>query len=147
MSSSSRAASGSVTLSSSLSISLSFASERASLASTIPTTRLEIFARTSGAKLAWVGNSSVGSGSQEIIKSVPDGRIVNALDFSGSQAKATFRLTPDGNGTRVTWSLDSEHGYNPINRLFGALLLDGMVGEDYEKGLAKLKGVLESGPR
>lgn len=100
-----------------------------------------------GAKLAWVGNSSVGSGSQEIIESVPDGRIVNALDFSGSQAKATFRLTPDGNGTRVTWSLDSEHGYNPINRLFGAFLLDGMVGKDYEKGLAKLKGVLESGPR
>ena len=100
-----------------------------------------------GAKLAWVGNSSVGSGSQEIIESVPDGRIVNALDFGGSQAKATFQLTPDGNGTRVTWSLDSEHGYNPINRLFGAFLLDGMVGKDYEKGLVKLKGVLESGPR
>lgn len=97
-----------------------------------------------GAKMAWVGNSSVGSGSQEIIESVADGRIVNALDFDGSQAKATFQLTPDGNGTRVIWSLDSEHGYNPINRLFGALLLDRMVGEDYEKGLAKLKAVLES---
>ncbi len=100
-----------------------------------------------GAKMAWVGNSSVGSGSQEIIESVPDGRIVNALDFGGSKAKATFQLTPDGNGTRVTWSLDSEHGYNPINRLFGAFLLDRMVGKDYEKGLAKLKSVLESGLR
>jgi uncharacterized protein YndB with AHSA1/START domain len=100
-----------------------------------------------GAKMAWVGNSSVGSGSQEIIESVPDGRIVNALDFGGSKAKATFQLTPDGTGTRVVWSLDSEHGYNPINRLFGAFLLDRMVGKDYEKGLAKLKGVLESGQR
>ena len=100
-----------------------------------------------GAKMAWVGNSSVGSGSQEIIESVPVGKIVNALDFGGSKAKATFQLTPDGNGTRVIWSLDSEHGYNPINRLFGAFLLDGMVGKDYEKGLAKLKGVLEGTPR
>ena len=101
-----------------------------------------------GAKMAWVGNSSVGSGSQEIIESTADSRIVNALDFGGSQAKADLcRLTPDGNGTRVTWTLDSEHGYNPINRLFGAFLLDRMVGKDYEKGLAKLKGVLESGPR
>lgn len=100
-----------------------------------------------GAKLSWVGNSSVGSGSQEIIESVPEGRIVSALDFGGSQAKATFQLTPDGNGTRVTWSLDSEHGYNPINRLFGAFMLDDMVGKDYEKGLAKLKDLLESGAR
>lgn len=100
-----------------------------------------------GAGMAWVGNSSVGSGNQEILESTPDSRIVNALDFGGSRAKATFQLDPDGNGTQVTWSLDSEHGYNPINRLFGAFLLDGMVGKDYEKGLAKLKGLLESSPR
>jgi hypothetical protein len=100
-----------------------------------------------GARMAWVGNSSVGSGSQEIIESLPPGKIVNALDFGGSKAKATYQLTPEGDGTRLTWSLDSEHGHNPINRLFGAFLLEGMVGKDYEKGLAKLKAVLESGTR
>lgn len=100
-----------------------------------------------GARMTWVGNSSVGSGSQEILESTPDSRIVNALDFGGSRARATFQLAPDGTGTRVTWSLDSEHGYNPINRLFGAFLLDGMVGQDYQKGLDKLKATLESGPR
>lgn len=100
-----------------------------------------------GAKLAWVGNSAVGSGSQEIVGSVPDRRIVVALDFGGSQAKATYELAPAGDGTRVTWMLDSEHGYNPLNRLFGALLLERMVGKDYESGLAKLKTVLESQPR
>ena len=99
-----------------------------------------------GARMAWVGISSVGSGSQEIIESVPDSRIVVALDFGGSQAKAAYQLTPAGNGTQVTWMLDSEHGYNPINRLFGALLLERMVGKDYENGLAKLKTVLESQP-
>jgi len=100
-----------------------------------------------GARMAWVGNSAVGSGSQEIMESVPDSRIVNALDFGGSQAKAAFKLAPHGNGTQVVWSFDSEHGYNPINRLFGALLLERVVGNDYEKGLAKLKGVLERSPR
>jgi uncharacterized protein YndB with AHSA1/START domain len=99
-----------------------------------------------GAKMAWAGNSSIGSGSQEIIQSVPDDRIVNALDFGGSQAMAGYRLVAEGSGTRVTWSMDSAHGYNPVNRWFGALLLDDMVGKDYEKGLAKLKVVLEKGP-
>lgn len=100
-----------------------------------------------GAKMAWAGNSSIGSGSQEIIESTPDSRIVNALDFGGSQAMAGYRLVAEGNGTRVTWSMDSAHGYNPVNRWFGAFLLDDMVGKDYEKGLAKLKVVLESAPR
>ncbi|MGO4774642.1 SRPBCC family protein [Lysobacter sp. 2RAB21] len=51
-----------------------------------------------------------------------------------------------GAGTRVTWTLESEHGNNLVSRWFG-LLLDSMVGKDYEKGLAKLKQVLESEPR
>lgn len=100
-----------------------------------------------GAKMAWAGNSSIGSGSQEIIDSVPDDRIVNSLDFGGSQATAGYRLTTEGSGTLVTWSMDSAHGYNPVNRWFGAFLLDDMIGKDYEKGLAKLKVMLESGPR
>jgi hypothetical protein len=66
---------------------------------------------------------------------------------SGVGARMAWVGNSSGTGTRVSWSLDSEHGYNPINRLFGAFLLDGMVGKDYEKGLAKLKGVLESSTR
>ena len=97
-----------------------------------------------GARMNWVGNASVGSGSQEILESVPDTRIVNALDFGGSKAKATYVLSPEGEGTRITWSLDSEHGYNPINRWFGALALDKMIGRDYENGLAKLKALMET---
>ena len=100
-----------------------------------------------GARMAWVGNPSVGSGSQEILESVPHTRVVNALDFGGSKAKATYALAPEGTGTQLTWSLDSEHGYNPVNRWFGALALDKMIGRDYEKGLAKLKALLESQPR
>ena len=97
--------------------------------------------------MAWVGNRSVGSGSQEVIDSVPDDRIVNVLDFGGSQVTAGYRLEAQGIGTRVTWGMDSTHGYTPVNRWFGAFLLDGMVGKDYERGLAKLKVLLESDSR
>ncbi len=100
-----------------------------------------------GSRMDWVGNASVGSGSQEILESVPHSRIVNALEFDGNKAKGTYAMVPEGAGTRVTFSLDSEHGYNPIHRWLGALAFDRMVGSDYEKGLAKLKALLESQPR
>lgn len=98
-----------------------------------------------GASMAWQGEK-VGKGSQRITESVPQLKVVNALDFDGTQAVGTFTLKGEGDGTRVTWALDSEHGNNLVSRWFG-LLLDGMVGKDYDKGLAKLKSVLESEPR
>lgn len=96
-----------------------------------------------GARMSWVGSPAVGSGSQEIQVSEAPRRIVNALDFGSSQATGTYTLSADGQGTQLVWSLDSEHGYNPINRWFGALFLDRMVGPDFDKGLAKLKALLE----
>lgn len=98
-----------------------------------------------GAAMAWEGKK-VGSGSQRIVESVTDAKVVNALDFGGSQAVATYALTPDGRGTRITWSLDSEHGNNLLSRWFG-LLMERMVGPDFEHGLAKLKTVLEADPK
>lgn len=100
-----------------------------------------------GARMSWVGSAAVGSGGQEILESVPPARIVNALDFGNSKAKAGYALLPDGNGTHLVWSLDSEHGFNPLNRWFGALALDRMIGRDYENGLAKLKAMLEAKPQ
>lgn len=97
-----------------------------------------------GAKMSWAGNRSVGSGSQEILESVPPSRIVNALDFGGAgQARATYTLVPEGHTTRVTWSLQVSHGMNPLDRWFGFLLLDRVVGQDFERGLAQLKALLE----
>lgn len=97
-----------------------------------------------GAKMAWVGNSAVGSGGQAITAVTTDSKIVVALDFGGSQATASYVLVTSDAGTRVTWMLDSSHGYNPVNHLFGAFLLDGMVGKDFETGLARLTAVLEN---
>ena len=100
-----------------------------------------------GAKLSWTGDpNSVGTGSQEIIESEPGRRVVTALDFGQmGQARATFTIAPDGAGSRVTWAFDTDHA-GIADRWFG-LLLERMVGGDYEKGLAKLKAVMEAEPR
>ena len=99
-----------------------------------------------GARFAWSGNKEVGTGSQEIVESRPGELIRTALDFGDmGKAMATFRLAPAGDGTLVTWGLDVGAGGKLIGRYFN-LLMDHMVGPDYEKGLARLKTLVESFP-
>lgn len=98
-----------------------------------------------GAKYEWRGNDAVGTGVQTIRESVPYERVATDLVFGDGPAKAAFLLASESGGTRVTWTLDMEFGGNPLRRWFG-LLLDRMVGADYDKGLAKLKAVAERLP-
>jgi effector-binding domain-containing protein len=101
-----------------------------------------------GAKMSWVGNpKTVGTGSQSVLACRPYEMVRTALDF-GRQGKATadFTLKPEGQGTRVTWGLDTDLGMNPIARYFG-LMFDSMVGKDYERGLAGLKALAEQQPK
>lgn len=99
-----------------------------------------------GARYEWSGNDKVGSGHQEIVESVPDQRVRTALAFGGEgPAEAAFLLAREGQGTRLTWTLDSDMGNNPIGRWVG-LALDKMVGADYERGLARLKTLAETLP-
>jgi carbon monoxide dehydrogenase subunit G len=101
-----------------------------------------------GASMRWVSQKSdVGSGRQTIVESMAPTKVVTKLEFDGQgAAQATFAMTPEGNGTRVVWSFDTEHGMNPISRWFG-LFFDRLIGPDYEKGLAKLKTTMETGPQ
>jgi effector-binding domain-containing protein len=101
-----------------------------------------------GATLAWKGNpKTVGEGSQTITASKPYTSVSIDLDF-GAQgvAKAVYSLAPEAGGTRVTWGFDTDLGMNPLSRYFG-LMFDGMIGKDFEKGLANLKALAESLPK
>ena len=100
-----------------------------------------------GAMLSWRGDpNTVGTGSQRIVESVPPRRVATELDFGQmGKARAVFTIEPVGAGSRVTWAFDTDHA-GMDDRWFG-LLLDPMVGGDFEKGLAKLKAVMEAGPR
>lgn len=96
-----------------------------------------------GARMRWVGNQAVGSGSQEIRESDPYERIIVGLDFGGHPATGTYLLEPWDGGTKVTWRFEAHHGYNPLSRWMG-LLYERMIGPDYETGLQQLKALLES---
>lgn len=101
-----------------------------------------------GAKLSWEGNAEVGRGSQEIVESEPYRRIRQRLAFGGFEGSfhSTYELTPEGEGTRLTWSFEADYGDSLMGRYFG-LLSDRMVGPDYEKGLARLASFVERLPR
>ncbi|MDH4046947.1 MAG: SRPBCC family protein [Gammaproteobacteria bacterium] len=99
-----------------------------------------------GATLAWEGNI-VGKGSQKIIESAPYSKIVSELELGGrSDIVATFQLSAGDMGTQVVWSFDADFGLNLPARYTG-LLLDGIVGDDYEAGLQNLKTMAERMPR
>jgi effector-binding domain-containing protein len=95
-----------------------------------------------GAKISWVSKTQ-GSGSQEIIESTEFSLVKTKLDFDGQgTAVATIALETVEGGTKVTWSMDSDVGMNPIGRYMG-LMFDTWIGKDYEEGLANLKKLVE----
>ncbi|MGH8506881.1 MAG: SRPBCC family protein [Stenotrophobium sp.] len=98
-----------------------------------------------GSRMEWTGNAAIGSGSQEIIESVPDQRVKTQLVFSGYDhpASSTFQLKPVANGTEVIWMYDTSMGYDLVSRYFG-LMLDRWLGKDYEKGLVTLTHLVEN---
>lgn len=112
-----------------------------------PNARYEITGprRGAGATLTWDG-PIVGSGSQVIVESEPFSRVVSELDLGGqSKARATLEIVETDWGGRVAWSFDNDFGMNIFGRYFG-LMLDGIVGADFEQGLRNLKAMAESLP-
>lgn len=101
-----------------------------------------------GARYVWTSTQEqVGSGSQEIVESVPYERIAIRLVFSGMESSnlARFEITPQGEATKVVWSYETEFGSSLLGRYFG-LMLERMIGPDYERGLAQLKAHVETLP-
>ncbi|CUK08780.1 Polyketide cyclase / dehydrase and lipid transport [Ruegeria denitrificans] len=98
-----------------------------------------------GNTLSWSSeHRQVGSGTQEIIESLPDQTVKTALDFGPrGTASALFQLAPEGDQTQVTWGFESDLGLNPMARWMG-LMMDKWVGGDYERGLSNLKELVES---
>ncbi len=111
-----------------------------------PNMKVQYVGETSGkgAGMTWQSDQrSVGSGSWTIVKATENESIDVEMDF-GDQGLATsfFTLKPAGASTQVTWGFETDAGMNPIMRWMG-LLMDKMVGSEYEKGLADLKQMSE----
>ena len=96
-----------------------------------------------GARYAWMGKKS-GEGAMLVTGASAD-RVDLDLDFVKpfkAKNKVVFRFEPEGNATRVSWTMSGTR--NVLLAVMGKLFFDGMIGKDFDKGLAKLKAVAES---
>lgn len=95
-----------------------------------------------GATYHWQGKKS-GEGKMTITESESDRRLVIALDFIKpfpANNTTIFTVEPDGEGTRVTWTMEGESNF--ASKAFGVFVnMDAMVGRDFETGLAAISTI------
>jgi hypothetical protein len=98
-----------------------------------------------GAAYGWSGNKNIGSGRMEISESTPDLRVrINLEFFAPFKASniAEFMLEPQGNATRITWSMQGRSHF--MSKLMGLVFnFDKMIGKDFEDGLVNLRTLAE----
>jgi len=99
-----------------------------------------------GAIYAWEGNPKVGKGRMEILESTAPSRLRIKLDFLKpfeAHNEALFTLATEGTATRVTWTMTGPQPF-PMKVMGLFMSMDGMVGKDFEKGLAGMKALAEA---
>lgn len=84
-----------------------------------------------------------GAGCQEIVELVPNQKQKTKMEFKRPFEDTSYSeviLTPEGNQTKVTWTLDSELE-RPMNLM--SLFMNSAMDKSYGEGLAKLKEISE----
>ncbi|GGW76575.1 SRPBCC family protein [Alteromonas halophila] len=100
--------------------------------------------RAIGMQSSWISETE-GSGEMTITDLEHNHKVVYRLYFPDFDMASTgmVELEPVADGTRVTWSDEGEVGNNPLDRYF-VLMIDGLIGPDFEMGLENLKTVVEN---
>jgi hypothetical protein len=99
-----------------------------------------------GAKFYWSGNNEVGEGSMTLTESRPTDFVRIQLDFVrpfSATNDVEFTFKPEGGDqTVVTWSMAGKNNF--IGKAIGLFMdCEKMVGDDFEKGLANMKSIVE----
>lgn len=99
-----------------------------------------------GAKASWDSKGQLGVGSATVIESVPNSVVKTQLEYTKPFAMLQIEeisLTPNGSQTNVRWSVNGQSALMcRVACLF--MNMDKMVGGTFEKGLNKLKTIVES---
>ncbi len=99
-----------------------------------------------GASYAWTGNDKVGEGSMTISAAQPSEKITIKLEFLKPWKASnitTFTFKKAGEGTSVIWAMDGQNNF--MAKAASVFMdMDQMIGNDFEKGLAALKVVVEA---
>ena len=100
-----------------------------------------------GASYSWSGNDDVGKGRMTIIAATAPSSVSYKLEFIepfASVADTGFTLSGSATETTVTWAMTGTNDF--MGKAFSLVMdMDGMIGGDFERGLATLKGLVESG--
>ena len=98
-----------------------------------------------GAVYQWQGNSDVGRGRMEITGQQLPSKVTVKLDFIEPIASSNvteFSFVPQGDSTTVNWTMTGPMMFvTKIMSVFTSM--DKMIGNDFDKGLAKMKTVAE----
>jgi hypothetical protein len=93
-----------------------------------------------GGSSSWKGEKT-GEGTQTVAEREENKKLVTDLVFKTpmeGKGRAALLLSPEGDGTRVTWTMKGDQNF--MGKAFSLFMsMDGMIGGQYEKGLAKLK--------
>jgi effector-binding domain-containing protein/ribosome-associated toxin RatA of RatAB toxin-antitoxin module len=103
-----------------------------------------------GASYSWESKvKDVGVGTLKITESIPNKKVITALSFQDmGVSMGGWEMEEKNGGTEVKWYMESEVGGNIFYKMVGKyifLFMDKMVGPDFEKGLASMKKLAESG--
>ncbi len=93
-----------------------------------------------GAVMEWSGNRKAGTGRMEITAVAPDSVVVDLQFLKPFKAHntTTFAIAPEGEGTRVTWTMVGPNTF--MTKVMGVFTsMDKMIGGDFEKGLDRLE--------
>lgn len=91
---------------------------------------------------AWAGNDQVGEGLMTVTNSVLNERVEIKLAFLkpfASECQTVWAVAKDGDGSKVTWTMDGRNE-GVLARVMGLLFnMDKMIGPDFQRGLENLK--------
>lgn len=96
-----------------------------------------------GQAMRWASNNPlVGSGTEKVTEFVVNERLMTGTDYGEfGTSTSTITLVPSGSGTKLSRSFVSVLP-GVVDRWAG-LMIDGSVGDEYEKGLASIKVLAE----
>jgi uncharacterized protein YndB with AHSA1/START domain len=101
--------------------------------------------RGKGAAYAWSGSDKDGAGRVEITRSSSSSGIEMEVDFiapSQSYNTAEFTFQPQGDSTRVVWSMRGPLAFSDkLKNVFFSV--DRTLGKDFETGLSNMKAAAE----
>ena len=99
-----------------------------------------------GAKMDFKGNTEAGSGYLEMLSLTPNSEAQMKLIMTKpihAENLIIYKLTPEGEGTRFTWSMSGDGGF--LGKLINIFIdCEKMITDEFDKSFQNLKAVVET---